>query len=209
MRQLCSWSLLNHLIYFIFVAAVLFGHAIDVNTFSFLLMNFQIILFWVHQIFNTFIINFTAWYFNLKLNVLTRVFDSVENCSHHPRNNTHHFYIWDTWSHHCVWFTTTCLTVGEDGSVEAVNDGIDDWSCCVIINFLLGWFCIEDPVEIKFVLSLSWNRGIWHVEADIFLVLVEIQTAWCTPCYFWFIEWPDSACHHNISSTHLSFTKNS
>ena len=135
--------------------------------------------------------------------MFTRIFNTVEDCTYHSWNDTHHFDIWNTWSHHCMWFTTTCLTVRKDCSIKPFNHWIYNWSCGIIIYFLLGWLCVKYSIKIKLVCAWSWNGSITHVQLNIPFIWIKIQTTCSTPCYFWFIKRSDSAHHNNISSTHF------
>lgn len=140
-------------------------------------MNFQIIFLSIQKIFYSFIIDLTHWYFDWEFYVFTWAFDPVKNSSYHSWNYTLVFDVCDVWPHHSECFSGWSLAICKYCSVESLKDRINYWSCCNIINFYLFWLHIKNRIKHEFVLSkITWLL-IWHVNHNIFLILIEIETA--------------------------------
>ena len=83
--------------------------------------------------------------------IFAGVFDSCKYGAHHSWNDTLQFDIFDVRALHCMRLSRRSLTIGENGSVEAIQDTLDDRLGSQIIHLLLAGFHVEhsDECEIR------------------------------------------------------------
>lgn len=85
------------------------------------------------------------------------ILDSHEHSTNHTRDNTLKLDIFDIGSLHSMGLAGGCLTIGENGAIEAVEHAFNNWFCREIIHLLLVRLHIEYSVESEVSVLLGHN----------------------------------------------------
>mmetsp|Transcript_4010 Transcript_4010/g.10343 ORF Transcript_4010/g.10343 Transcript_4010/m.10343 type:complete len:316 (+) Transcript_4010:1047-1994(+) len=125
------------------------GHLADEDAACLVLVDFQVVLFGVQEVADTFVVDLNDGDLHEELDVLVCMVDAIEDGPHHARNHTLVHLVIDVWPLHRVRLARGCLTICEDSAVESPQHGIDDGLCCVLVDLFLIGIPSENPVEDK------------------------------------------------------------
>jgi hypothetical protein len=140
-------------------------------------MNFQVVFAWIEQIFNPLVVDFAHRYLNTKFHIFIGCLDPIEDSPDHAGNDTLHLHVVYAGTLHRVGLTRGRLTIREDCTVEAIEHGVDNRSRSMIVYLTLLTICVEYPIKLKLVDSMSAGGLTSHVNLYVFLILVEVQAA--------------------------------
>lgn len=149
------------------------SNALNIHSFSFFLVYFQIVLFGVEQIFNSFIVNFTHWYTHCKFHIFISSINPIENCTNHSWNNTLVLNIIHIWTHHCMCFTRRCLAISKNSTIKTLQYRVNNWSSWYIVYIFLNWLSIKNMIKFKLVLS-KWAAWVWQINSNILIILIKV-----------------------------------
>lgn len=159
----------------------------------------QIIFVLVQQISQFLHIQLSYWDFYSELDVFVGLSDGVEHVPHHSRDYTGVFtQLLGDLALHCVGFARGRLSVRENGTVEALNDAIDDGWGGVAVNFLLRGINVKNLIkaELQRLLSIF----IFPILNLYGFVIKQIMTDSGAQSLLSLIEWPESTDHLDIGS---------
>ena len=147
--------MLHDLVDLFFVCDIDFGYVLNVDAHAFLFSNFQVLSRGIDQIMHLLHIDFNHGDLDLELNLLRGVGNFFKDVTDHSWNHTSLRFIIDVRSKHRMRLTARCLSVGEDGPVEAFHDADDNRLYSLLIDVAL--FCVG--IEYLIVAELAGSSN--------------------------------------------------
>lgn len=102
--------------------------------------------------------------------LLVLVIDECNNMIECSRNNTFELFRGVS-AHHREGFTTTGLSVGEDGPIIPLNHTINKWEGSFLVYLALSWSGIEHVVKGK---GFALRSASWMSDADLVVFAIDV-----------------------------------
>jgi len=157
----CSilWACFEHLCHLFSATNIYFSCILNKNSLNFVFLYLQIGLTRIEEILYLFVINLKERNSDSEFDVVTRVKHKGKEVTCHPRNYTLLLVIFNyRWALHSKGLATGSLSIGKDGSIEALKHTLDDRFSDYIEDISLAILGSKDSIECKFMgVLLAFN----------------------------------------------------
>ena len=188
-------SNLHHIVDLLYTLDCEIGKITNIHAWVWLFMKVKSIpwIFW-EKISNLLIVNLEITRSNKELRLLWVSLDSLKHIFEGPWHDS--FLNWVVLlSSHSMGLTSSCLTIGKDGSIVAFEDVLDDATCAPCIDKLLRESPVETHIESELLWRLVW---LWLVDHNFSRVTVHFDYNFMACCHFIFGK--RSASNHDFHS---------